>query len=157
MADRIAVLDLGRIVQLGKPRNIYFDPANRYVAGFVGKSNEVPGVVRRVDAEVVVVETRAGTVTATAPRFPVAPGEEVIVNWRPEACSLRREDPGEANTFSGQVVTSVFLGAVEEWRVHLADRVVVSVVSRSDRSARLEPGAKVWITVPPGRVRLLVD
>src|SRR5690606_31260270 len=63
LATRIAVMRAGRVEQLGPPREIYERPASRYVAGFVGIANEVPGEVAGIDGETVTVRTPYGILT----------------------------------------------------------------------------------------------
>src|SRR3954452_22927857 len=62
LADRIAVMGRGRLVQLGTPREVYDRPATRYVARFIGSANELAGRVAVVDGDTVHVETAAGMV-----------------------------------------------------------------------------------------------
>ena len=56
MSDRIAVVHEGRIVQLGRPEELYDRPCNRFVASFIGESNFLPGVVRGMEDGIVVAE-----------------------------------------------------------------------------------------------------
>src|SRR5205823_608977 len=69
LADRLAVMDRGRIVQVGSPGEVYERPATRFVAGFLGDANFIPGTLRR-RAERWEVETPLGTLTAAADGLP---------------------------------------------------------------------------------------
>jgi iron(III) transport system ATP-binding protein len=99
MADRIAVMRAGRIVQDGPPDDVYRRPASRFVATFFGELNRLEGVVRADRC----VETAAGVVAAPL----LEPGRRVDVLLRPEAVRL---DNG-ANGAAAEVVAARSLGA----------------------------------------------
>lgn len=89
MADRIALMRAGRIVQMGRPADLYFAPENAFVAGFFGEVNRLEG---RVEGGC--VRTPLGDVDAGR----LEDGVEVEVLIRPEALKLRPISPGEAAT-----------------------------------------------------------
>ena len=66
MADRVAIMSDGKIAQIGVPRDIYREPANRFVAEFVGRNNIISGRVLGVDTQTVQVETSIGQFTVVA-------------------------------------------------------------------------------------------
>lgn len=100
LADRIAVIDAGRIAQLAPPDRLYAAPATRFVAGFVGDRNLLPGrVVAHADGRVA-VETAVGRLLAT-PAGPLAVGDTVEVMIRPERLRLETERPDLADPAAG--------------------------------------------------------
>ena len=82
VADRIAVMNAGRIQQVGRPEEIYHKPANFFVANFVGRSNVLRGRVVETKGEVVTVDVGFPLVAQTPQKL--TPGEEVEVVARPE-------------------------------------------------------------------------
>ncbi len=85
MSDRIAVMNGGRIEQLGTPRDIYFHPRTRFTAGFFGDNNLIPGIIAKAG----VVETTLGNLpAATTANHP--PGSKVLIALRPESLRLTR-------------------------------------------------------------------
>lgn len=104
MADTIAVMNQGRIEQLGTPTELYEHPRTAYVAGFLGKSNLLDGtvagdgLVRLADGS----ELRARTNGSQGP---------ISVGVRPEKISLRE---GGANRLSGKVKESAYIGVATE-------------------------------------------
>ncbi|MEM4060794.1 MAG: ABC transporter ATP-binding protein, partial [Pyrobaculum sp.] len=82
VADRIAVMNAGRIMQVGTPEEIYHKPANLFVATFVGRSNVLRGRVIEAKGEAVVVDV--GFPISAYSREKAAPGDEVSVVVRPE-------------------------------------------------------------------------
>ncbi len=113
MSDRIAVLHRGKIQQLATPREIYEGPATIFVAGFIGRNNVLPAVVRSVSMEAVVVRFSDGVELQTkrgrsAPGLQLSPGVRVGVCIRAE--SLRLVD--ERGVFQGALQDIEYAGAV---------------------------------------------
>lgn len=105
MSDRIAVMSAGRIRQIGKPGSIYRQPADRFVASFVGETNEFQGVCVSGDA------VRVGNIilpVAAAVSNTFVAGESVDVFVRPEELSVA--SPHAAGSISASIVTAVYQG-----------------------------------------------
>ncbi len=118
MADTIAVMNHGRIEQLGAPQAIYDTPRTAFAANFLGQSNLVPGeVVGRGD----VVTISAFGQHFTLPAVNVASdSDKIIVGVRPEKLSLHRageEVPAGRNTLSGVVTDASFVGVSTQYLV----------------------------------------
>jgi iron(III) transport system ATP-binding protein len=113
LADRIAVLDRGRLQQVAPPAELYARPANPFVAAFVGKVNLLEGTVVEVRAgacRVVVAEWEAVVPSAVPP----SPGARVGVVVRPETVRL-----GRAGAIRGVVRRAVYLGSQVEYEVEV--------------------------------------
>ena len=89
MSDRIAVMNDGKVAQVGRPEDLYDRPCNRFVAGFIGESNFLPAVVRDLEDDIVVAECEGVMVRALCPARP-ANGTKVTLTTRPEKTALRR-------------------------------------------------------------------
>jgi iron(III) transport system ATP-binding protein len=113
VADRIAVLKDGKLVQVGTPGELYHSPKNSFAAGFIGQTNLLPGkVISREDGNVR-VETAAGPVVARQTGSVVP--DNVFVNIRPEQFRIVRDASAPAaNRFSGAVTETTFLGEASE-------------------------------------------
>lgn len=110
MAERIAVMRAGRIVQLGRPAEIYLHPVNAFVASLFSEVNRIDGVVSGGG-----VETPFGILDAKH----LADGTEVQVLIRPEALKLAWAGEGEADLNVGRVVTARMLGRSTLIHLHL--------------------------------------
>jgi len=152
LADRIAVIKEGRIVQIAGPKEIYDEPTSQYVANFVGVSNQITGVlVEKSEDGTGVVETAFGRVVGLA--IGVELGDEVVAVTRPERCRITSQQPTEEpNAWPVSVDTSMFLGAHVEVVVHLGGHAVR--VWRADADT-LPRGAEGWLSVPSDWVRIL--
>ncbi|MBL6455870.1 ABC transporter ATP-binding protein [Belnapia sp. T6] len=112
MSDRIAVMNEGRVAQIGAPEELYDRPENRFVASFIGESNFLPATVRGREDGVLVAECAGTLVRATCAGTP-ATGEAVTLATRPER--LRFVDgawpaPPPANRMPVTVTEAVFVG-----------------------------------------------
>jgi spermidine/putrescine transport system ATP-binding protein len=114
----------GRIVQTGSPRDLYDEPANRYVADFVGKSNFFEGVVRRLapgTAEVELDASIATTARTSRTAAPLAPEDRVAISVRPEQMALARAGGSlpQASAFraEAEILNRIFLDEHTEYLV----------------------------------------
>jgi iron(III) transport system ATP-binding protein len=140
LADRVAVMREGRIVQVGAPEDVYVRPASRWAAQFVGEVNVLAGVARGSG-----VETELGTFDLRAP----ASGT-VHVAVRPEQLELRADHDGNA-----EVVAREFRGHDVLYRLrHEGGRVVLVQLPSLELH---EVGARVFVRPAPAAVTTLVD
>ena len=111
MADRISVMERGRIAQVGAPEEIYEMPANRYVAEFVGDINVFEGVVASVDGEIVRLDSAAGLLILDDPAPGLAPGQKASLALRPEKIDILTAEPdGPGNKAAGEIWDIGYLG-----------------------------------------------
>jgi iron(III) transport system ATP-binding protein len=154
LADRLAVMRSGKVVQVGAPAVVYERPTDIFVAGFLGEINLVPGVVRDTDPAGCHIETALGVLTAVAPAKAPAVGARVDCAIRPHALSTNA--PADAaNRIIGTVEHTAFLGDVVQLRVVTADgtRLAVTTLPRSDM--QLSAGSPIALTAAPRQVALL--
>ncbi|MEX2222288.1 MAG: ABC transporter ATP-binding protein [Candidatus Rokuibacteriota bacterium] len=150
LSTRIAVLSQGRIVQEGKPEEIYWRPRSRFVAEFVGAANLVSVRVVEVRDLGVVVETAGGA------RIPVASGGHSwavgasgLLCLRPEALRLE-EAARAAGGIRGKVAGHVFEGARQLYDVAIAGGAVrVEMVTSAQQGRSFKPGDDVKIEISP--------
>ncbi|QYK43501.1 MAG: ABC transporter ATP-binding protein [Paracoccaceae bacterium] len=149
MSDRVAVMQAGRIQQVGDPRMIYTRPVNRFVADFIGETNflmgtTVPGGVRLDCGAVVEAQGAAG------------PGR-VTVAVRPEQVRLAPE--GEPGAIPATLRDLVYFGTDTHCHLVLSDgaEVVARVQSPASGDAGLSRGAAVGLRFAPGAVQVLGD
>jgi putrescine transport system ATP-binding protein len=132
VADRIGVMDAGRLEQVATPRELYETPASRWIAGFVGDINMFEGQVETREANRLTISTGdAGTIVAAEPRRPV--GKPVVcVAIRPEKVKLSRRGPvsdavnaHSINRLEGVVTDVSYLGGLTTYKVKLDSGAVV--------------------------------
>jgi putrescine transport system ATP-binding protein len=143
VADRIGVMDAGRLEQVAAPRELYEAPASRWVAEFVGDINIFEGQLKSREAGRVMVSTRdAGMIAAAEPRDPLGKAL-VCVAIRPEKVKLSRRGPAAdalnayaINRLEGVVTDVSYLGGVTTYRVRLDSGAVLR--SSMANTARLD-------------------
>jgi iron(III) transport system ATP-binding protein len=123
IADRIAILNDGKIQHCGSPRDVYLRPSSRFVAHFIGETNFLEGTVSSQDSGRRVVDTPIGPVTsAVAGSKSIQVGNRVTLSLRPEVVHLNHAPEGAPNVYRGSVHDSVYLGEVAQHQVTLPER-----------------------------------
>ncbi len=133
VADRVGVMNAGRLEQLAPPAELYSAPATRFVGEFVGLSNRLPADVRDGVAAVL------GREVPVLPGSTTGPGRALV---RPESVSVVKDAEGAAT-----VATVMFLGPLSRVTCTLADGTDVIAQLASSEALRLEPGTRVRLTV----------
>ncbi|MBC7280384.1 ABC transporter ATP-binding protein [Hoeflea sp.] len=126
MADRIAVMDLGRIVQIGTPAEIYEAPNSEFVASFIGDINLFRGQVTGLNNGVAEIETPDGMVIRSETTVPLQVGQQTGFAIRPEKLRVSRDKPGDGvNAAFGEVWDIGYLGDMTVFHVKLKSGAVV--------------------------------
>ena len=153
MADRIVVMNRGRVEQIGAPSEIYGRPATAFVADFVGEMNMFDATVVAAD------RIRVGALTLACEHLQQrALGEHVRLGLRPEEVRIRGLGPGAPNTLSVKVALLDFLGAF--WRATLRSQQDPKLVLRSDfsinamRDLDIRLGQTLTVALPPETLRV---
>jgi iron(III) transport system ATP-binding protein len=118
ISDRMAILDGGRIAQVGTPEDVYRKPRTKTVADFIGETNFLPGKIHSTSPGCAVVETAgAGLFKGLVgdPNWLPEAGEDVTVSVRPESWVLC-EEPEPANCLRGRIGESIYLGEVAQYQ-----------------------------------------
>jgi putrescine transport system ATP-binding protein len=132
VADRIGVMDSGRLEQVATPRELYEAPASRWIAEFVGDVNLFEGQVESREASRLAISTRdAGTIFVAEPRQPITK-TNLCVAIRPEKVKLSRRGPvsdgagtNAINRLEGVVTDVSYLGGITTYKVKLDSGAVV--------------------------------
>lgn len=151
LADRIAVVNHGRVEQLADPQTLYDEPVSRYVADFIGAANLVSGRVTGQPAEgMVAVEAPFGSVLARGAGFAI--GDEVLLLARPERCEVTSDQPSGANVWPVDVGRRIFYGAHVEVDVLAAGHNFRAWI----KDGSLHKGAtNAWLRLEPQHVQAL--
>jgi len=155
LSDRIAIMNRGRIEQLGTPEDIYARPASRFVAEFVGLSSFLEGVVEAVGADGMRILVGGGQVTV--PALPGStPGRRALLFVRPnEVEILPPGGPENPGALRATVESATYLGDRMDYRLRLDGGLALRV--QRDGGPRLSPGTALRLRLPPGRVRALAE
>lgn len=164
MSDRIAVMNAGRILQIGRPEDIYEQPADRFVAGFIGQSNLLDATVADTGDNGVVVLGNGHRLAADTTDRPA--GTSVTLAIRPERLSVsplsgspdhqRDEATTDRSAVTGVVTAATYVGTAIIYRVAIEwMHVDVRVENRDDE--RIAIGTDVRVEWDPSALSVLVD
>jgi iron(III) transport system ATP-binding protein len=146
-ADRMAVLDVGVLQQVGTPRDLYDEPANRFVAEFVGNTNVLPG---RGDPE------RSVFVADGLGDLPLqSPGDGRAISVRPHALTVAAVRDDRRVWFEGEVRESEFLGEFTRYEVRVGTNVLTADTPHLSSTPIYPPGSHVQVGIDPAELRLL--
>ena len=142
MSDRVAVMHGGRIQQVGPPQEVYEEPANAFVANFIGENNSFEGRIESVDGRDCAVGLASGGSVRARSAAPRAAGEAVTLSLRPERVVIGAAAGALANRFRARVVEVIYFGAHNRVRLALAGRDDIIALAPAGGDA-LAPGAAV--------------
>jgi len=149
IADRMAVLDAGQILQVGSPQEVYRRPRTKFVADFIGEANFLVGTVRESAASMLAVETALGLLTGVPADAANSPGvgAEVTISIRPEAWKLDNMPP-EENAVAGQIGESTYYGEVAQYQFqpHAEGAAPLKIFELNPRhlSSATQQGLHAW-------------
>ncbi|WP_330344350.1 ABC transporter ATP-binding protein [Streptomyces longwoodensis] len=157
MADTVAVMNAGRVEQLGAPADLYENPRSTFVANFLGTSNLIEAEVDTRSGDDIVLRAGGGKLVLPAARCtaPTAAGGRVLVGVRPEKISLTHADdagsiPEGRNRITGTIADASFIGVSTQYVVDSAVCPELAVYAQNvDRDGRLVPGAEVVLHWSP--------
>jgi iron(III) transport system ATP-binding protein len=153
MADRIVVMNSGRIEQVGTAREIYETPTTPFVADFVGKINVLPAVAEGGS------RFRVGSLTLTAARADIPPGTAVKLYLRPEEIGVHANGASPSGSFPARIVKIEFLGAfcmvVLSPDAADAPALMANVPRQVADGVGFAPGQPVAVSVPAAALRVL--
>lgn len=116
ISDRMAILDAGRVLQVGSPRDVYRRPHCKIVANFIGETDFIAGTVHAIDGDRVIVDTAVGRfegVVGDPQKIPLA-RDTVTLSVRPESWKLS-DQRGDLNCVQGRIGEATFLGELAQY------------------------------------------
>src|SRR5688572_17330264 len=148
MADRIAVMRRGRLVQAGTPHELYTRPESAFVAQFIGGTNLIRGTLEEV-GDLLSVRTQAGMVRAKNGVSGIARGEPVFCSVRPECIRLkpaagsRVASSDTTNELIAEVQSIMYLGDNEQYSLRLPDSAIMRAVEYNPTTRKAEVGDRL--------------
>lgn len=156
LADHLAVLDLGKIVQTGTPAQVYNQPADAFVAHLLGPTNLIEGRVEGPGARgEAIVRTPLGRLIGRTTGAGPAPGASVSLSLRPESLLLGPSVPADSNRFAATVERLVFLGPLRAAHLRGPGDWPVVALALQTQSQDLREGLAVTVSVAPENVVVL--
>jgi ABC-type Fe3+/spermidine/putrescine transport system ATPase subunit len=155
IADRLVVMRAGRIMETGKPAEVYFSPESLFAENFVGETNLLEGKVVEADDISCVVDLHGRKVKVFGRGR--RQGEKVVVAVRPEFIQLTQYPESRVNDWRGRVEQATFLGSTTRYEIDIEDglKVVAQVPATSKQEFHV--GESVDVVMEQGKHMLLFD
>jgi spermidine/putrescine ABC transporter ATP-binding subunit len=152
MADRIVIMNNGRIEQIGTPHDIYYHPKSKFTSDFIGETNFLTGSVTRLQADEIMVELSEGTRIKAAAARDAPPDGNVLIGIRPEHIVLRRQKPqSENNILQGRLMDVSFMGATRRFHIEFGKKIIaVDSGGAAEHSAQYCQGENIYLEIEPG-------
>lgn len=160
LSDRLAVMHKGSVLQVGRAGDVYENPANRYVAGFLGTISQFDGRVKAVGDGTVTLEVPDfGAEVQVASALSPTPGTALTLALRPEKVRLTRERPAGGNAVHGRVRDLAYFGKDSLYRITLPSGALISAhaVNASRGATAPDWDDDVWIGFDPASGILLAE
>lgn len=159
VADRLAVLDGGRILQVGTPREIYTRPTRKAVANFIGETDFFAGKIQSRSGSQVVVTTDIGTFTGLLgdPAAISAVGAAVTLSIRPECWNLTDAAVDRGNSVRGRIGGSIYLGDVAQHEFVTGNGTTLKIHERNPRHVEAAQRGELGATVAAEDVVVLLE
>lgn len=166
MANRIAVMDGGHVLQVGKPEEIYESPATRFVADFIGETNFLPGILVNQNGQQGTVQFEGDTfIEAVIAHEAIPDGSEVTVAVRPEKLILQPYDAtfvpaANMNMLQGHVQQKHYIGTDTRYSVHVGKGVELIVRLQNtqlNRTTEFRPRDLVQVLWENQNARILAE
>ncbi|GGK90130.1 ABC transporter ATP-binding protein [Deinococcus radiotolerans] len=158
MSDRIAVMNRGRVEQLGRAEELYERPRTAFVANFLGSSNLIPGTVLTVDGHEATVQTEHGPLRTTHGAG-LRPGQSVTLSVRPEKLRMERDDLAVGNEIRARVDDIVYTGAENQYLLQAGGQQLVAFQLNADIGADedFDYDEQVALYLPPDNLVVLEE
>jgi len=156
MGERIAIMDKGRIRQVGTPVELYTRPRDRFVAEFIGQTNLIEGLIEETPSPgEAVVKTRLGRLESSRADVSFSRGQEVTAAIRPEAIRLSAVAPAGCNAVLVMVKSTLYLGELVQYTVTAPDGTELKAFQVGGDQTPFPPGTQTHASFRPEDVRLL--
>jgi iron(III) transport system ATP-binding protein len=157
VSDRLAVMGLGKIAQVGNPHEIYAKPANKFVASFIGLINLFSGKVSKISKDNVWIKTKTGLDLVSSSITNVKEGMEVLVAVRPEHTEVHSQDyfSEEGNLISGIVEGIEYLGDLSRYNIKTQYQTINADQYSPSAEKSFEMGETVRLSFEKEHVHLI--
>src|ERR1700742_2001584 len=155
MSDRLAVMHAGRIAQIGTPREVYEEPADSYVADFLGAANLIEILIMERTVDSAGTLKLGDSLLTTSAAVPAAPGARAQAVIRPERVRVEAHGSPGPNRVPALVERVVYLGAATQVLLRLATGESLQAVAPNEDAAGWSQGTPVHVHLPADALRVL--
>ncbi len=156
MSDRVAVINAGRVEQIGTVNEIYYEPATRFIATFIGETNIVEADVLSADGPRIRCRLEGG-LELNVKKGRQSPGEKILLSLRPEKIRLHRTNPGGENCFPGRISVEIFKGAVDDLTIVVQGGLELGALLANDGQEEMDfhEGEEIFARIQPEDINVV--
>lgn len=158
MSDRVAVINAGRIEQIGTVNEIYYKPATRFVASFIGDTNIVEAQILGTDSGMLRCRLEGGLELHIRQQG-AHPTGKILLSLRPEKIRLYRTDPKGINSFPARIAMEIFKGAMDELTLTAQGNLQLGAILANDGNAGTDfhEGDQVFASIQPEDIHIVTE
>jgi ABC-type Fe3+/spermidine/putrescine transport system ATPase subunit len=155
ISDRMAILESGKIAQIGRPEEVYRRPRSRIIADFIGETNFIAGKITSSNGPTSFVETTIGMFEGVIsdPAWKPQPGEPATLSIRPESWTIASQSRG-TNSAKGRIGESIYLGEVAQYQF-LSGSLILKIFEMNPHLSNHPTGRKFFACAMPQDVVVL--
>jgi iron(III) transport system ATP-binding protein len=151
LSDRIVIMNLGVIEQIGTPTEVYRFPKSHFVANFIGRANFVPGIVAEINKDQLTIKALGNVLTLPNLRPDLLVGDSVTVVIRPEAVKVEKNTGG----FEGKISRAVYLGNIIEYDTFVNGETITGHETDPSRMELIPVGSNVSVHFAEDYIQVL--
>jgi spermidine/putrescine transport system ATP-binding protein len=155
MSDRIGVMSVGWLEQVGEPDLVYNRPDTAFVASFVGENNMLRGTISQIENDIAIIDTPSGPIQGRNPKQ-LGPGEQTTAFVRPETIFIANGSSNNANFLNCKVTSKSFEGAYANIGLEAGGGQQLTMRLNNDgSSSQIEPDTQLQVAFNPKNTLLL--
>lgn len=158
MSTRVALLNNGRIEQIGTPQEVYQCPQSLFAASFIGQSNLLSGVLEQLNGNSAVLNVRGLHLPVTLPAFRTwREGEKAVLCLRPQTLTMKPVSATDGDSLMGTVLSREYIGGIQHTRIGITDSLILNAATQPVEGEELTEGQRVQIWWNPEKAPLVPD
>ncbi len=159
IADRIAIVADGKLIEEGTPKEIYEHPRKKFTAEFIGENNLIGGTVVALNGDSVTVDVGCGSITVNAPGITPKPGDDVVISIPAEKIEIAAEAPvGDVQMLDAVYQKETYAGFSSQHQLMLPNGIeFIAKTPQSSGQVKREPGDNASIYWPLSAARLHIS
>ena len=151
ISDRVAVMNRGKLIQVGTPDELLFEPQHIFTSFFVGESDFIEGIIIENKDKFAKIKVGKTIIEAFNPHL--AKGSRVVIAQRREFYEITKEQATAKNYLPGIVIEDKFLGILRRVRIKLENEQIIEAKIHAKHPTRFHQGEKVKVIIRPERTR----
>ena len=160
MADRVIIMNVGEVSQIGTPKDIYRSPTNRFVAEFVGRNNILSGKVYDIKSNIAYIKTNAGCFNFQLDKNkPIQKGDKINYIISADLMNFSSVKPKKSNIINCRLISEEYVGSIVTLFLESADgtEFKIQITERELSKFNIQNGNKYWLSWSEKNVHVLIE